>query len=858
MLLHLYADRGADMVHALRGMFAFGIWDARERKLLLARDPFGIKPLYYADDGNTLRFASQVKALLAGGALRSRAGGRRGTRASCSGVRVPEPFTLHRGIQALPAGCTLAVSPRGVGAPRSYFDVGAAIAAAEAQGADRSLEARAQLRDALEDTVAAHLVADTPVGLFLSAGVDSTALANVAAVCAGAGLRGVTLGFDRYAGTPRDEVPLSVATAARLGIDHRIERVGDADFEAALPELLDAMDQPTIDGVNTYFVSRAAHRAGMKVALSGVGGDELFAGYPSFLDVPRSVAAFGWASRFPALGRGFRVATGRLCEALTSPKYAGLLEYGGTWSGAYLLRRGLFMPWELPRLLEPEFAREGWARLASLATLQETAGHARSERWRVGALELAFYMRNTLLRDTDWASMAHSLEVRVPFVDRSFAGTVAAMRRDHRWPVKSDLGAAAAVPDEIVARAKTGFTVPVRDWLARRDWGTRRHRGLRGWALHVLAGCRRDRRIQCLVTDAYGGRGGIAKFNCDLLDSLGEDPRYRRITAVARHPPSELACVPERVVVRAEAARGLYAYARCVLLEARSLRAHDAILCGHINLLPLAWLGKLISGAKLILVLHGIDAWQPTRRALIGSLVRHVDLLVSVSRFTFERFRQWARHAPADCFVLPNAVDLSQFAPGERRAELAREYGVEGKKVVLTLARLSSEERYKGVDEVLEALPQIAEHEPDICYLIAGTGNDVERLQAKAHALGQSGRVRFAGFVDDSRKADVYRLADAYVMPGSGEGFGIVYLEAMACGIPVLGSTLDASGETLMGGRLGALADPRDRADVVRGVLDALSRPRSVPAGLERYSVAQFRARVRGMSDRVWSESAAS
>ena len=165
---------------------------------------------------------------------------------------------------------------------------------------------------------------------------------------------------------------LAGQVARRYGAEQQCHWITREDFQRDLPRILQAMDQPSTDGVNTYFVAQAAAAAGLKAALSGLGGDELFGGYPSFRDVPRLAGALNWAANLPQLGRAFRVISAPVLKYLTSPKYAGLLEYGGTYPGAYLLRRGLFMPWELPEVLDPDLVREGWRQLQPLARLEET------------------------------------------------------------------------------------------------------------------------------------------------------------------------------------------------------------------------------------------------------------------------------------------------------------------------------------------------------------------------------------------------------------------------------------------------------------------------------------------------------
>jgi asparagine synthase (glutamine-hydrolysing) len=485
VLLHLYADKGAAMLNELRGMYAIAIWDAREQTLFLARDPFGIKPLYYADDGKNLRFASQVKALLAGGRVDARP-----EPAGHAGFflwgSVPEPWTLYKGIRSLPAGHFMRVNGHRVAVPQAFCRVEEVLRDAASQPA-KGTEAQAldAIAHALRDSVAAHQVADVPVGVFLSAGLDSTMI--TAAMCEGdARPHSLTLGFAEFTGTLNDEAPMAERVAALLGTRHATVLVRREDFEEDREKLLAAMDQPSIDGVNTWFVARAAAAQGIKVALSGLGGDELFGSYPSFKDLPRITRLMKPMAVVPDLGRRLRTFVAPLLQHLTSPKYAGLVEYGATLGGAYLLRRSLYMPWELPQVMDAGLAQEGLAKLDTLLRLDEAAaGHA-SERMAISALEMSWYMRHQLLRDTDWASMAQSLEVRVPLLDLPLLRAAAPWLAAYPHLAKQRVAGALArrLPPELLHKPKTGFTVPVREWLlSRRPAG--QERGLRGWARFI-------------------------------------------------------------------------------------------------------------------------------------------------------------------------------------------------------------------------------------------------------------------------------------------------------------------------------------------------------------------------------------
>ncbi|MFA4903612.1 MAG: asparagine synthase (glutamine-hydrolyzing) [Desulfobaccales bacterium] len=468
VLLHLYQEFGEAMTDHLRGMYAFAVWDNVRKSLLLGRDPFGIKPLYYADDGKTLRFASQVKALLAGGAVETEPQPAGHVGFFLWGY-VPEPYTLFRRIRALPAGSTMVKDLLGNTEMRSFCSIPGEIEKAYALGKDSGITRDAmhdELKQALDDSITHHLVSDVPVGIFLSSGLDSSTITALASRGQGQ-LHSITLGFQELRGTCQDETAYAAKIAARYGTIHQTQWITGEDFQGDYQRILAVMDQPAIDGINMYFVAKVAAAAGMKTALSGLGGDELFGGYPSFHDIPRMARILSLPSVVPGLGRMFRTVTAPWLKHFTSPKYAGLLEYGGTYAGAYLLRRGLFMPWELPALMDPDMARAGWQELQPLARLEETVPNVPADFLKVSALEMVWYMRNQLLRVADWAGMAHSLEIRVPLVDITLLRKIVPLLASEHRPGKLDMAGTLEnpLPDEVLKRTKSGFFVPVRRWL---------------------------------------------------------------------------------------------------------------------------------------------------------------------------------------------------------------------------------------------------------------------------------------------------------------------------------------------------------------------------------------------------------
>jgi asparagine synthase (glutamine-hydrolysing) len=476
VLLQLYRHDGANMVELLRGMFAFAIWDPRARRMFVARDPYGIKPLYIADDGQTFRTASTIKALLAGGRV-----GRARDLAGVAGFwlmgSVPEPHTIFESIRAVEAGTSLFIDERGIHDVRRHYSIAATLLrGAHDVAAARLVHPPTLLRELVTDSLRHHLVSDVPVGAFLSSGIDSSALVALATEANGQPLRTVTLRFEEFLGRESDEAPLAERFARQLGSDHATRLVTRDEFTADLPRLFDAMDQPTIDGTNTWFVSKAAAERGLKVSISGLGGDELFGSYPSFRDLPRIVNA----ARLPFAA----AAASRLAR---SPKANAMGRYGSTWAGAYLLKRGLFLPDDLPALMGADEAREGLERLAMIDHIGDTIDPDPGTPFgRVAALEASLYMRNQLLRDTDWASMAHSLEVRTPLVDATLLRQIAPLLMVEKQRCKRHFAESPRnpLPAWLAGRRKTGFSVPLAEWMQLQPDGTSTR--MRSWARIVM------------------------------------------------------------------------------------------------------------------------------------------------------------------------------------------------------------------------------------------------------------------------------------------------------------------------------------------------------------------------------------
>jgi asparagine synthase (glutamine-hydrolysing) len=456
-VLYAYDEWGAGCIERVRGMFALAIWDERERCLLLARDRMGIKPLYRAQDADCLAFGSEVRTLLLGGLV--------APELSAAGVQsflrlgaVQEPHTILHGVSQVPPG-HFEVWKDGRVSTHAYWSLESAFRAPEASLSRAN--AVEMIRDKLEEAIGIHLVSDVPLGVFLSGGIDSSALVGLVTHMTDEPPHTVSVVFPQQDYT---EDRYITAITKRYRTQHTSVHLDAQAVVDYVPEALKAMDQPTIDGVNTFIVSSLARHSGLTVALSGVGGDELFGGYDTFRVVPRLVAM---QRRAPS---GLRSIAARILDLAgrTSDRDEKLKQWlRGNERGldaAYALRRELFGPAVAAELQAGGMGSSGG--LAGLLLPSELPDELNT----MSYYELAVYMENMLLRDTDVMSMANSLEVRVPLLDHELVELVA------RMPGKWKVGTAPPkpllvdalrdlIPAETSQRKKMGFTLPYEHWL---------------------------------------------------------------------------------------------------------------------------------------------------------------------------------------------------------------------------------------------------------------------------------------------------------------------------------------------------------------------------------------------------------
>lgn len=348
-----------------------------------------------------------------------------------------------------------------------------------------------------------------------------------------------------------------------------------------------------------------------------------------------------------------------------------------------------------------------------------------------------------------------------------------------------------------------------------------------------------EMRLLALLTDGFGAEGGIARYNQALMTALSKSSAVSEIAVLPRFA-SEVA-TPAKV--RQLAPRGGRASWSVQAFAVAARQRFDAVFCGHLNALPLAVALARLRPSPLWVQVHGIEAWQPRGSVHRWGLAA-ATLITSVSRFTRSRLLAWADVAPHQVRVLPNTL-APGWEPRAPRSDLIARSRLAGRRVILTVGRLSNMERYKGHDRVISALPGVLARVPDAAYLVIGSGDDKARLEHLARVTGVADRVVFAGQVPDEELPDWFALAHAFAMPSTGEGFGIVFLEAAASGLPVIGGNRDGSVDALAEGSIGRLVDPHSGDEVTAAIVDVLDRSKPTRTSeVERFAFPRFEAHV--------------
>ncbi|MBD2493045.1 asparagine synthase (glutamine-hydrolyzing) [Nostoc sp. FACHB-280] len=452
VILKLYQRLGNVCVQHLRGMFAFAIWDDLEKTCFLARDPLGIKPLYYWQSGSALIFASELRAILASRqpALNLSMEGLYGYLTNGS---VPEPHTLIAGVHCLNAGHYLQWQG-GELTQKQYWQIDFTPEEITPE------QAREQVRNALIDSIEHHFVSDVPVGVFLSGGIDSTTVVALARKTQTGILKTYSIGFEE---SKWNEGETAAKIAHTFDTEHTQFTITSSLGKALFPKYLETIDQPSVDGFNTFCVSQLAREDGTKVVLSGLGGDELFGGYGSFQKIPKMVRLGKKVKAFSPLNIGLGMGLEYWGNSAQIRRIGDFLQDTPNVQAAYRSFRGIFSHQEACRIAHqylPEKdlpLRQRQHSLMSLPSLED----------EVSWLEISGYMLNQLLRDSDVMSMSWGLELRVPLVDRVLLETIASIPSNLRlMPQKKLLiESIPELPDWVINKQKRGFSFPFQEWI---------------------------------------------------------------------------------------------------------------------------------------------------------------------------------------------------------------------------------------------------------------------------------------------------------------------------------------------------------------------------------------------------------
>jgi asparagine synthase (glutamine-hydrolysing) len=460
VLLRLYERYGQGMLDKLRGMFAFAIWDELEQTCFLARDPFGIKPLYYSNRGGVFAFASELRALQEAG-FGSAEVDAQALMSYFESGSVAEPHTLVQGIRSLAAGHCLEWR-NGIIENNAWWSIQFPVETSTSEKPSTTL------REALLESTRRHFVSDVPVGIFLSGGVDSTALVALAREIGIKDISTFSIGVDDPG---LDESSVARRTAAHFGTDHHELVLGEEAGKRCFEEYIQHIDQPSIDGFNTFTVSSFAREKGIKVVLSGLGGDEMFAGYPSFTQVPRMVKMASMLDLIPGIRHHIGMKLEYNTDSHRLRRVGAFLQSANTMRNAYRAFRGIFSR-RAARILAARYAGVTLSDLIRSSLEEAPSASVPTPRDEVSLCELSLYMRNQLLRDSDVMSMSQGLELRVPFVDRTLFESIAHIPAASRLRQgkKLLLEAMPEIPEWVVNQPKRGFLFPYQKWAAT-TWG---------------------------------------------------------------------------------------------------------------------------------------------------------------------------------------------------------------------------------------------------------------------------------------------------------------------------------------------------------------------------------------------------
>ncbi|WP_416439647.1 asparagine synthase (glutamine-hydrolyzing) [Phnomibacter sp. MR] len=823
--LKAYVHWGLDCFKHFNGMFALAVYDQTANTLTLARDHAGMKPLYYY-------FNAQQRQCYFGSEVRSFHQVRPGwpedehwrIRFLAYG-HMPEPYTTLKDVFSLPRGHYMHIQldsfQQHTQAWHQPYNGPALLHGAAANDA---------LHQSIEAAVKDHMIADAPIGVFLSGGIDSSIITTMAARHHTQPI--VTLSLD-FEDAKYSEKEYQQIIARQCGTTHHAFTIGEAQFQEQLPDILKALDQPSNDGINAYFICKYARQIGLKAVLSGIGGDELFGGYPSF-------KRQRWVKPLQTLGPLLGLGNWSAKDWIKRFSY---LRHSSD-AAQYLFHRGYFNSSQISMLTGSSLQQ-----VNDVLQLQQPAAMLRQNNpAQVSSMEQHFYLQNQLLRDTDVMSMWHSVEVRIPFLDKRVLQVCE--QTDNRtrfntgqpkqWLIQTF---ANDLPEAIWNRKKMGFAFPFGKWMQplsvrgavhpelphfEKQFENGHMQWSRYWAyllstrLPIQIG-KPKQRILFASLRTFSAMGGIEKFNRAYGLALQHNALQHNWQVAHT---SLYDAQPDARYFPAQAFMGFRQHKwEFVWYFLRHHRHFDTHILGHINLSICFAITKWFSKAQRIMLTHGIEVWS--KPSTLQRVALHsCSNIWTVSAFSKTKLKETNGPSLPGVHIFHNTLDpfFEQETAQLDKVALPAPFPAG---YLLTIARLADSEAYKGYDKVIAVLPKLLQQYPNIQYVLGGSGSkhELQRIHQLIQSLGLEKHVTLTGFIPDEALPAYYQHAAAFIMPSRKEGFGIVFVEAAWCGTRVIAGNADGSPEALLQGQLGLLVDPQSEESILQAIETVLQQP---------------------------------
>lgn len=833
-----------ELLSKLEGMFAFLIADNIEKKLFVARDHMGIKPLYFGKIGNEFYFSSEIRGLLA---IDPNWKPNPNWRIwFLTFGFLPEPITTLYNVKPVSKGSYMIFNLE----THDYVEQ-IWYKPKYSVNNDSIDNAIKKTNELVRDSVKKHLIADVEVGVFLSGGIDSSIIAMLAKENSNSRIKTISIDFED---TLFSEKQYQDDIVSRINSDHYSFTVSKNDFVRECNNIFESLDQPSTDSINSYFICKYAKQLGLKVVLSGLGADEIFGGYPSF----HRCKKFTKINRISAL---FHLMPDMF---LTYPTKKLKFLKNQINSSEYLLYRGLFTPKDTAAILNIN-EEDVWKVLSNFK-LPVDIDKSIQLKTRISILESDIYMLNQLLKDSDNQSMWHGIELRVPFVDIKLLEYVSQLDDKIKYPDKQHkyllINAFKSIlPEFIWNRPKQGFVFPFQLWMKSMNlfqnakyipsqfynqFKTDKINHTRLWAIFICNTYKEKINFNDSIKEieptevfiylsAFKQIGGIETVNRSIMYCLNRSYSIPSYCIGLHDKLCDQRYLPPYYFKGFSGKRIQFLF-----YLIRNSRSWNKVIAGHINLAPAIYLMKKLNPSlEIIVIAHGIEVWDKQKK-FNKWLLNKANKIISVSEYTKHQLNNNSGITNEKIDVFHNSLDPFFTIPVnlEKPSYLQNRHGlVFNDKVVFTLSRLSSNEKYKGYDKVIDILIYLLKNKmPSFKYLLGGIADDQElkRLKDKITLNNLENNVILVGYIPEDELKDYFLVADLFVMPSKKEGFGIVFIESAVCGTSVVAGNKDGSVEALLNGSLGTLVNPDSTSELLDTINTNLFKPNDSKKSLQK------------------------